>query len=124
MGRQGDGKMEARGKRQEAGGRERGDALSGESGQAVVIALVALALGILLVAGFLYYVTTSQRASEAAKEQVVDHYSTDAGVEHAIWRLMHEAGFTTTLESGDPVTYTVDINGQTVAITVTRVLTP
>ena len=97
---------------------------SGESGQAVVIALVALAIGILLVAGFLYYVTTSQRASQAAHEQAVDHYSTDAGVEHAIWRLTYESGFTTTLESGDPVTYTIDINGQTVAITVTKVLTP
>jgi hypothetical protein len=116
--------MAPRAKRRESEGGKRGDTLSGESGQAVVIALVALALGILLVAGFLYYVTTSQRASEAAKEQAVDHYSTDAGVEHAIWRLMHEVGFTTTLESGDPVTYTIDINGQTVAITVTRVVTP
>jgi hypothetical protein len=116
--------MEVGNRNQEARGKEQNTDRSGESGQAVVIALVALALGILLVAGFLYYVTTSQRASEAAQEQAVDHYSTDAGVEHAIWRLMHEAGFTTTLESGDPVTYTIDINGQTVAITVTRVLTP
>jgi flagellar basal body-associated protein FliL len=123
--------MEARGKGQEARsksqavrGREHGTQRSGESGQAVVIALVALAIGILLVAGFLYFVTTSQRASQAAQEQAIDRYSTDAGVEHAIWRLTHEPGFTTTLESGDPATYTIDINGQTVAITVTRVLTP
>jgi len=95
-----------------------------ESGQAVVIALVALALGILLVSGFLYYVSTSQRASRGAREQTVDRYSADSGVEHAIWRLTHEPGFTQTLESGAPVTYTIDINGQTVAITVTRVLTP
>jgi type II secretory pathway component PulK len=116
--------MEVGNKKQEARGRKQGTQRPGESGQAVVIALVALALGILLVAGFLYYVTTSQRASQAAQEQTVAHYSTDAGIEHAIWRLVHEAGFTTTLESGDPVTYTIDINGQTVAITVTQVLTP
>lgn len=116
--------MAAGNRKQEARDREQDTKRSGESGQAVVIALVALALGILLVAGFLYYVTTSQRASEAAQEQAINHYSTDAGVEHAIWRLMHEPGFTTTLESGDPVTYTIDINDQTVAITVTKVLTP
>lgn len=119
-----DKRQEARSKSQAVRGGKHGTQRSGESGQAVVIALVALAVGILLVAGFLYFVTTSQRASQAAQEQVVDRYSTDAGVEHAIWRLTHEPGFTTTLESGDPVTYTIDINGQTVAITATRVLTP
>ncbi len=96
----------------------------GESGKALAIALLALALGTLLVSGFLYYVSTSQRAVSAAREQTITRYAADAGVEHAIWRLTNEAGFTQTVTASSPVTYTLTINGQTVVITVTRVLTP
>jgi Tfp pilus assembly protein PilX len=94
-----------------------------ESGQALVIALLALTLAVLLVTGFLFYTSTSQRASVAASRQTTSLYSADAGAEHAIWRLTNESGFTQTVTAG-PVTYTIDINGQTVLITVTRVLTP
>ena len=78
----------------------------------------------LLVAGFIYYASTSQLAAKASREQLANHYSTDAGVEHAIWRLTDEAGFTETVSLGPPVAYTVTINEQTVTITVTRVFTP
>jgi hypothetical protein len=90
----------------------------------MVIALVALALGTLLVTGFLYYVSTSQLAARAGTGQITGHYSTDAGVEHAIWRLTYEPGFTDTVTANSPVTYTIAINGQTVVVMVTRVLTP
>jgi len=111
----------------EAGGRQ--DAIrnpqseirnQSESGQALVIALLALALGVLLVSGFLYYASTSQLASKAAREQTTDRYSTDAGAEHAIWRLANEAGFAEMVADSSPFTYTITINGQTVVITVTR----
>ena len=95
-----------------------------ESGQALVIALIALAVGILLVTAFVYYVSASQRASRGAQQAVVEHYAADAGVEHAIWRLTHEPGFTQTVTASSPVTYSITINGQTVMITVTRVVTP
>jgi Tfp pilus assembly protein PilX len=95
-----------------------------ESGRALVIALVALAVGTLLVIGFIQYVSTSQLATRAAREQTINHYSADAGVEHVIWRLANEDGFTQTVTTNSPVTYTITINEQTVVITVTRVLTP
>lgn len=96
----------------------------GESGQALVIALIVLAVGVLLVAAFLYYVSASQRASRGAQEAVTDHYTADAGVEHAIWRLTYEPGFTQTVAAGSPVVYTITINGRTVVITVTQVVSP
>ena len=95
-----------------------------ESGQALVMVLLALTLGVLLVAGFLYYASTSQLATRAARDQMANRYSADAGVEHAIWRLTNEAGFTQTVTASSPVVYNITINGQTVVITVTRVLTP
>ncbi|MDY7079505.1 MAG: hypothetical protein SXV54_21590 [Chloroflexota bacterium] len=95
-----------------------------ESGRTLVIALLLVALGVLLVTGLLYYVSTSQLATRAARKQTTNHYSMDAGVEHAIWRLTNETGFTQTVTTSSPFTYTITINGQTVVITVTRVLTP
>lgn len=111
---------------QGAGCRKQGANLQSqsESGRALVIALVALAVGVLLVTGFLYYVSTSQLATRAAHEQTTDRYSADAGVEYGLWQLQY-GGLTNTLTITDPVeVFTLTINGQTVVITVTQVLTP
>jgi type II secretory pathway component PulK len=88
----------------------------GESGQALVIALLALALAVLLVTGFLYYASTSQRATTATRQQTVDRYSADAGIEYGIWQLENGASV--------PFTDTIVINGQAVVITITEVFTP
>jgi Tfp pilus assembly protein PilX len=87
-----------------------------ESGQALVISLLALALAMLLVTGFLYFASTSQRATAATREQTVDRYSVDAGIEYGIWKLQNGASA--------PFNDAIAINGQTVVITVTQVLTP
>jgi outer membrane protein assembly factor BamB len=92
-----------------------GEALAapGESGQALVLALLALALGVVLVSAFLLFVSTSQRFAQAAREQTTDHYCADGGVDHALWRLINEGGFT--------ANYAISLNQQTVEITVTSV---
>lgn len=90
--------------------------IADESGKTLVIALIIMAVATLLVGAFLYYVSTSQRVTTAAREQLTNHYSADAGVEDALWKLVNQPGFTQTL----PYTYTLEINGQTVVITVTQ----
>lgn len=95
-----------------------------EEGQILVLALLALALGVTLIGGFLYYVSTSQRATEAVRDVTTDHYSADAGAEDAIWRLDNEPGFADSLADGTPYPYTLNINGRTVTITITKVLDP
>ncbi len=91
----------------------------GESGQALVMALLALALGVLLVTGFLYYASTSQLATKAAREQTTDRYSADAGVEYGLWQLQY-GGLTNTLTITNPFeVFTLTMNGQTVVVTVT-----
>jgi Tfp pilus assembly protein PilX len=97
---------------------------NGERGQVLVLALLAMALGVILIAGFLYYVSTSQRATKAVREVTLDQYSADSGAEHAIWRLTSEPGFSDSLAGGNPESYTLTINGRTVTITVTKVLDP
>lgn len=89
-----------------------------ENGQALVIALLALALGVVLVVGFLYYATTSQRATRAVQETSTEHYSADAGVEYGLWLLKY-GGLTNTLTITDPqYITTVVINNTTVTVTV------
>lgn len=120
--------QEAGGKRQEAGGRrqEAGGSparpanLQDERGQAVVMALLALAVAVLLIAVFLYFASASQMATRAADEQTIERYSADAGVEHAIWRLQNEPGFPLTATNNSPYTYTITINNQVVTVTVQR----
>jgi type II secretory pathway component PulK len=94
------------------------------SGQAIVMVLLALTLAVLLVAGLLYYASTSQRATQAAGEQTVQRYSMDAGVEYGLW-LLQNTNLTQTLQSSPYcATTSISINGQTAVITITRVLTP
>jgi hypothetical protein len=95
-----------------------------ERGQILVLALLAVALGVTLIGGFLYYVSTSQRATGAIREVTVDQYSADSGAEDAIWRLLNQPGFKDSLAGGTPYSYAIGINGRTVAITVTKVLEP
>ena len=84
-----------------------------ESGQAVVMALLALAVGVLLISVFLYYASTSQQATRATGEQTVDRYSADAGIEYGLWQL--EQGVAV------PFTDTIVVNGQTVTVTIQQV---
>ncbi|MEX0801383.1 MAG: hypothetical protein WD379_09215 [Dehalococcoidia bacterium] len=59
----------------------------GESGQALPLALVALAIGALLVAPFLTHAGVSVIAARHDDQAIADGYATDAGIEWALWRL-------------------------------------
>jgi ABC-type amino acid transport system permease subunit len=91
-----------------------------EEGQALVITLLALLLGVLLVSGFLYFASTSQRATGAAVEQTTRRYSSDAGIERGLWLLQY-GGVTNTLTAiGSSLTTQTTINNLTVTIIITR----
>ncbi|MGC9399079.1 MAG: hypothetical protein ACP5HM_08075 [Anaerolineae bacterium] len=91
-----------------------------ENGKTLVIALIVMGVATLLIGGFLYYVSTSQRLTTAVEEELRDHYAADAGVEHAIWRLENEPGFTQSVTASGSVVYSITINNETVTITVTQ----
>ncbi len=107
---------------QEAGGRMQGTG-GGQEGKTLVIALLALAIGTMLVTGLLYYVSTSQQAVNAAREQTTSRYSADAGVEHALWRVANQSAFRQTLVLSGTQFYTQVVNATTVAISVTQTIT-
>ena len=94
-----------------------------ERGQVLPAALVALALGSLLVGSFLSYVTTSLVASRVNSQSVQSQYAAGAGAEDAIWRLMYGDLTNTVLTvPGDTLDYELDdpVNGLSPDITVTR----
>ncbi len=63
--------------------------------QALPLALVALALGSLLVSPFLVNASVNLLASRQVDSSIKDYYSADAGVEWALWRLKDDPTLTT-----------------------------
>jgi hypothetical protein len=69
--------------------------LAGASaGQALPLALVALAVGALLVSPFLADVSANLLSSRHTDEKIADYYSAEAGIEWGLWRL--KTGLTST----------------------------
>ena len=61
--------------------------MNSQKGQALPLALVALAIGILVVAPFLSQAGSSLIGSRIYEQAIDEQYSADAGVEYAIWNL-------------------------------------
>jgi len=67
----------------------------GEKGQALPLALVALAVGTLLITPLLTNVSVNVIANRHTEEAVADRYSADAGIEWGLWRLKNNPALTT-----------------------------
>ena len=63
--------------------------MNSEKGEALPLALLALAVGMLIVTPFLGHVSTSLTGSRIYNQAISEQYSADAGVEYAIWQLMN-----------------------------------
>jgi len=66
-----------------------------ELGQALPLALLVLAAGVLLVSPFLGHVSSAMIGSRTYGEAIIEKYSCDAGVEWALWRLKANPVLTT-----------------------------
>jgi hypothetical protein len=92
-----------------------------EKGQALPLAMVALAIGAVLIAPFLSHASSSLIGSNDYATIINYRNACDAGVEHAIWRLAYNGLGTSIRNPGDNITYQLaeTINGFTPSITVT-----
>ena len=63
--------------------------MNSQKGQALPIALVILAAGILIIAPFLGYASSNVTGSQTYGQSITEQYSADAGVEYAIWSLQN-----------------------------------
>jgi hypothetical protein len=95
---------------------------NGEKGQALVIVLALVAFGTLVITPFLSHAGTGFIGSRLYGEAISQQYSSDAGVEHAIWDLRYDDLASKMPYPGDNISYQLDetINGITPAITVIK----
>jgi hypothetical protein len=95
--------------------------MNGEKGQALPLAILALTIGTLLIAPFLGHAGSSIIGSRVYAETIDYRTACDAGVEHAIWRLLYEDLGDQLPDPGDQIIYQLPetINGATTTVTVT-----
>lgn len=99
--------------------------MKGEKGQALPVAIVALAVGALVVVPFLSHAGSSLIGSRVLGDIIAEESASDAGVENAIWNLTWGSmakGFT---HAGDQVSYQLGetLNGFNPTITITANVT-
>jgi len=93
-----------------------------EKGQALPLALAALAVGVLLITPFLESVSVHSIASRTYRSSILQLYSSDAGVEDAIWALTNGSLAAQLTAPGDSASHSVSesVNNIEPTITVTR----
>jgi len=93
--------------------------IGGEKGQALVLALIILALGGLIIGPLLAYINTGLTAGGVYERKAGELYAADAGVEDAIWKIQNNIGL---CEGSPTTTYNIsDVNGKSVGVTITYV---
>ncbi len=81
--------------------------LSSQGGRSLPLALIALAIGALLIPPFLAYINTNLLACRAIERGIKELYAADAGVEYVAWKLANDPLFLEALWlSTDPLTVT------------------
>jgi hypothetical protein len=95
--------------------------MKSEKGQALPLAIMALAIGTLLITPFLGHASSAIIGSHTYYDAMAYRNACDAGVEHGIWRLVYDGLSTSIPNVGDHVSYPLAevINGVTPTVTVT-----
>ncbi len=76
--------------------------MNSEKGQAFPLALIALAVGSLVISPFLGHTSSMLSGSRIYGQAITEQYSCDAGIEWALWKLK------ATVETGEPLTIDED----------------
>jgi len=94
-----------------------------EKGQSLPAALIALAVGALLLTPFLGFVSSRTLGTGTAEETFNELYAADAGIEYAIWSLLNVPSFRTQVDlnagTAQALSFPGSINGLTPTVSVT-----
>ena len=96
--------------------------IRGEKGQALPLAILALAAGTLVIAPFLGHASSSLVGSRIYEQAIIEQYSCDAGIEWALWRIKDNPVLTTntTYDSTALEPFPSQINGSSFPTTELR----
>jgi len=90
----------------------------GESGQAIILALIMLALGSMFVIPSVSLAATTVKTGQMVEENMKGVYAADAGIEDALWKLVNDK------PASFPHSYQIpDINGMSVSVNIEGVTT-
>lgn len=92
-----------------------------EGGQALILVLILLAVGVLLVVPALRLTATSLKSSQIVLPRVKALYAADAAQEFILWKLLHDGLAMELMQSADPnpsAHYDLDVCGALVSVTV------
>ncbi len=93
-----------------------------EAGQSLPAALIALAVGSLLLTPFLAFVSSRSLGTGSAEEIFNELYAADAGVEYGIWSLLNVPSFRSQVDlnagTAQPLTFPGSLNGFTPTLSV------
>jgi len=94
----------------------------GEKGQVLVLALMLLLAGGITITPLLGFVATGHKAGLMYQEKVAQNYAADAGIKHAIHRIIRNDASIENLEDNDSYSYSLPspVNGLPVNVKVTR----
>jgi len=88
----------------------------GESGQALLLALIMLALGSMFIAPSLTLASTTLKTGQMVEENMNGIYAADAGTEDAMWRILND------MPASFPYAYQIpSINGMSVDVVIEEV---
>jgi hypothetical protein len=95
---------------------------NGEKGQALLVVLAIVAFGGLVISPFLNHAGDGLLGSRMYGDAISQQYSSDAGVEHAIWGLRFGSLANQIPQTGNTTTYQLgeSINGYSPEITATN----
>ncbi len=114
----------SQGKRAQGMQRLLGAIRHGEVGRTLPAALWTLALGALIMAALFALVSTSLKASTSAQGNQFEQYSSDAGIEFGVWKLLNDSLFRSQVDAagGTPVSISpsIVVNNITTDITVSQ----
>jgi len=104
----------------------RPEVANSQRGQALILVLIALALGSLLITPTLRYVNTGLLETRISKEALLKQYAADAAAEYGLWQLKYNVdGLTDQLNPENPSSDTsITVNGIEVPITTEIIQSP
>jgi len=94
----------------------------GESGQALILALVLLLIGGLMLPPLLALASTGLKSSQVYERKTDELFAADSGVEDALWKIIKHDESLDDLEYGDPYPYPLpqQVNSLPVNVTITK----
>ena len=95
------------------------EGMNSQRGQALILVLIALALGSLLITPTLNYVSTGLLETRVSEKQLLEQYAADAAVEYGLWQLKYNVdGLADQLGPESPSSNTsITVNGMDIPIT-------